>query len=933
MWLKRIGVATALVCWSGTAPAQSWNILDEVEYAQSLARFRMFDLAGEYLSSKQDGDLSTVDSLSLKYAGALIAKIAGEFAADDDARLGFLRNAITGYADFLDTADSSHDRYRSASTDLAEANRSLGRLLGELMARGEVGGSSRDEAEKAFRASIQQLDEEYNRRQAEFEDMDESTVEPEEYEQMRYAIFEPLFLRAQTYYDFAQLYNKSEFNREDYLTRALETAEELLWEIPTDSLQGLRIFYYQGLNYLELGDMDQALGYLEQVTDAEAGAPSFIEYNPDLHPSFVRQITELTEQAYLVLARHYNNEGSHSLAEEQLDVLDAYYEKYENRGVKRGDVGDACLLERGVALYRQGKAGGMELLEDVSQRHGTDEIGRLAANYITEILEGGSASGSIPPSTWITAAQNYVSEGQTFQAVEAYHQALAASDSLTDTNEQSRTRAQCWTQIGNLYRGQKRWVEASLAYREGFQSTSDEETRKSMGVAWFNSLTQRHKETKDAGDAQKKDAVMRQLGNLGLENMAFLLAKDDFEAAKVESEEGKRREAFKVAEQGFKSVKAGDNNYERSLIYLARCEAEVGDFDKAIKLLKDFEKRTQDKRYDPGFDPKKKQMREVAHTEATFYRAIYEGKRDNHKEALNVLDGFEDKFPGQEDFFSLVNYERIKAMLAADPPMVTEAENLYEAKKGGLLPVEAQYQMGKTLLDRGRKAVEAGDESGKELIKKGADFMFAFCEATGFDSFRNLRTAADAYREIEAWDLAERSYRKVLDVFRNDGRYREEIQQSVNRYLGETLLRRNEYQEAAPLYAQLVKLYENDLGVLRRAAECFGGRVDVVDRKPIEVPGSGDYEEAIKLWDKIVERGFLGEGQKYSPEWWEAKFYTIYSRYRARDISPEWRTQAKKIMQNLDSMVLAIYDPSEHSDLLGGSDWVKRYEYLRTQLR
>ena len=60
---------TALMFPLAPVGAQSWEILDEIDFAKSLARYRLFDFANEHLDNlERSGDLPGEDATSVIFA-------------------------------------------------------------------------------------------------------------------------------------------------------------------------------------------------------------------------------------------------------------------------------------------------------------------------------------------------------------------------------------------------------------------------------------------------------------------------------------------------------------------------------------------------------------------------------------------------------------------------------------------------------------------------------------------------------------------------------------------------------------------------------------------------------------------------------------------------------------------------------------------------
>lgn len=931
-----------LLLGSPLVSAQSWQILDEIDFAKNMARYRLFSLASDYLEQVGGQNLDGDDRLSLLYAKALVSRYGGDYSETADGRLNFYQASTDLYTEFLNKADPDHPRREEARRELATTHRNLGALRARMVQAGIDADNNKKAAETAFRECVKTLNTIFNESKADFDAYMEEADGLTEDQILAKTVeaYRPLSDIALAYYEWAQLYSPGEFNREDYFNKCIEAAEEFVWEVGTEPFISFRVYYYEALAYMKLGQLDQANTYLNFILNDETGLPIF--FGPDDDPAelpqvFVNELTSLIELCYLAIAENHNSSKEYEKTTQAAEKLQAFYTRFKSRGVKPTDSGDEVMLELGMAEFLMGKPGGMPRVQRVAEAHPNDAIGTKAKEYISTILQGGTGDIAtvIPPSIWMAGAETDLKDGKLMDSVDKYHRALGALDQIADEAERRTLALEAWNRIGSIYRGDGRLIEASLAFEQGLQiaaAMKDAEAVERLGVAWYNTLLARQRETKDKRDSRKKDEAMSRLAGMGIENMSFLVAKDDFEAARIlPVDSADRKAAFQKALSGLNDVKKGDINYERALVYQARSSAEQGDFADALKKLEHLEKHIADPKNAPGADRKKIQAREIAHTETTYYRATYLAELGRHDEVLEALKEFEAKFASQDKFFRGVNYLRLRALLGKQPPRLAEAEALYAAKKEGLLPEVSGFYLAQAYIDVGN-AEGTAEAQRKEYLKKGAGYLYAYCEASGFNSFRNLKAAADSYKAIGEWDQAIRVYAKLVDLYDGQAAYRDQIEQVVNLSMAESYLEKREFSSAAPLFKSLVKRFEGNKEILMKAGRCFGGWLDVTDGQCVEVPGSGDYKEAVEIWNTVLTKGFRPE-DKFTPEWFEVKFFTLYSRYRARQIDPSYFTGAQQLMENLFTSTLNFYKDEEIPKVIGGQDWMRRYNYLRDRLR
>jgi hypothetical protein len=146
----------------------------------------------------------------------------------------------------------------------------------------------------------------------------------------------------------------------------------------------------------------------------------------------------------------------------------------------------------------------------------------------------------------------------------------------------------------------------------------------------------------------------------------------------------------------------------------------------------------------------------------------------------------------------------------------------------------------------------------------------------------------------------------------------------------EILLENRNFIEAKPILLGLLEENPQDKKVLHLTAICLGGWLEERGGMFVEEPGTGDYcpdptlkmddishETALGIWNSLLA-GIESNGRKYSQEWWEAKFQTIYTRYRAGEVFPDQLHMAKAISNKMQ-----LFQP-----FMGGPDWKPRFKYM-----
>jgi tetratricopeptide (TPR) repeat protein len=929
-----------------------------------MARYRLFDLATEHIQRIEKGNISQDERNSCLYARAFIEKVGGDYDTTPEGRLSLLKAAIQHYTEFLGKIGADHKSADDARSEAASCQRALGAQLKELADAGTDPAANREAAVAAFRSAVKQLNELHNSRLKAVAAMpdEESSDAGDEAEgdaptrtakdEARIDAFESVYELAATYYEWAQLYPENDLERQGYLKKALEQTTTYTWELGAETIRSYDVNFIAGVANVGLNQLEDGLAMLEYNISDETGVPSVIAANEDLPAAVVGELTAMVEKTFLELARIYNRQSKFAETDKLEKRVDEFYKKFSARGAKRTSVGEMLLLEVGLARCQSGSAGGMKLLEDIAKRNQGNSVGQRAGELMAKVIRDAAVGGAggaakIPPSTWISAADASRNQNKLLDAIEAYHNALGAIDLVTDPKERGLVSVTCWSDIGSCYRGLSRNVEAAIAYQQGLAAASgvkdlDEELVQKVGISWYQALVSRFKETKTDADKKAKDGALRRLASdYKVRNTEYLVAVDEFNQAKVLPADKKeeRAKAFAEVAQKLGAIKDDDANYDRARVLLARCHGEQGDLDPkklevALHTLDAFDKYAAS--HEPPADKQRLINRDVSRTESVYYRSEYLAELKRHDAVLDVLKSFEKDFPKQVDFFPEVNYRKLIALLELKRFPEAEAHYFATTKRieaNELKPWRdtAGYYLAKGYLEAGPAESDAAKKA--SLLAKGAELMMAYCRATGYSSYINLLVVCETWAGLKEWPKAEEAYKKLIDVFGKEAQYKENIELRIRKTLAEVLVEQKKFTDAAPLYRDLAPRFGKDPSYVRAAALCYGGWVEIVDKKAVEVPGAGDYARAVEQWDMLLTL-WLKDEKKFTTPWFEAKFLSIYCRYRAKDADPAFMTQAVKVMESFKTAVWDFKkDEPDFVTTLGGPDWKRRWEYLFERVR
>ncbi|MFH2001155.1 MAG: hypothetical protein ABIK28_15850, partial [Planctomycetota bacterium] len=228
--------------------------------------------------------------------------------------------------------------------------------------------------------------------------------------------------------------------------------------------------------------------------------------------------------------------------------------------------------------------------------------------------------------------------------------------------------------------------------------------------------------------------------------------------------------------------------------------------------------------------------------------------------------------------------------------------------------------------------------------KMCAEYMFQHCDKSGFNSFTNLKNVCEWYKELGDLgepgftELARAKYELLIKEFEKNADYKEEIYSSVYRGYGEVLLKLQDFIAAKPIWLRLLNANKKSISVLRQTAHCLGGWLEYKDGNFIEIPGAGVYmpdpaegdrdpqkiylDTAIGIW-QYLRKGIEDSGEKYTPDWWEAKFNTVYACYRGGQQYPDQLEQTLRIIENQRLF----------REDMGGNEWRKKFSYIEKAIK
>ena len=883
-------------------------LADDVRFADNLARHRYFDLAADVLAGLRRGELSPVDRGTVDLATATVERKAGEAATDPDAQLRHHSAAIELLAGWAESGTpwANHPRRPDALAELA----------GALAARGRLRTAQRrpllDEPGDADRAeSLRQLAE------ADFALCDEvrdqlrdaclavaarrteagQTDEADAWQQRAAAT---LYDRALGAMDWAELGEA----REKHLQDAYSLLGDYQWEQPQESVGLYFAVHWQGVVRRRLGAKDEALALQQEVL----GRARWFWDNAQADPATAPYVAELFDRTWGEVASLQAEQGQEQAADETLDAMIAAHAAGH---VAFGAPGFEVLLGAADRLAAQGRhSRALDFVKLVADQGATGRPGEEARERLaTLITEAGGAGASA--AVLLAAARGLADRGD---FLEAGFQFTRAAGVLRDDAERAEFLVPAWLGAGRAYAAGKLPLQAALCFEFALDAALAQdgpaELREGAAMGMYDSFDRRAAETKDPFDKALRDEASARLIKLGIAaDLAFLKAREAFQAASERTP--KDPAAFLDALALLSAVAPDAPSHELSLVYQGRALAGAGRPEEALAAFDRLLARAADPALAPA-SAEARARRELALGLALHDKAdvLLSAAVARPAEALAVLDGFEQKLPGQAALIEGVKFQRVLARaLRGEVDAAAEAiADLATFRPGSSYLRLAWFRLSDALLRAHDAARTRGEGPAADaLLLRAADALWNSAELAGFPSFPNLLSTGEWYTRARRGDLAQRSYLKALEIFGKEGSS-VPAEQLDDARLGLALSWNQtlDFGRATPLWKELEARRPTDSRVLVGAARGYGGWLTTgPDGAVAEVPGSGDYADAVRVWTRLFASA--QSSAQHQRIWWESKLGILYAQYRSGAADPAALSTARHALDNL-SLLYPDYD-------------------------
>ena len=858
----------------------AWLLRDDVQFAEDLARYRFFDLAFEEVDRLKGRTLDTQAAGTLAFHEARILKRASESTADGGRQLDFLTRAIDLLADWArpGTAYVYHERRPEALEDLASLLQARGLLRAQQM---KAAGSpdARSEAQLAADKDYQQAEDVLTALQREYgalAEAAEAAGRADAAARLKEKASLTLYNRGLNNLQWADVAKDAEFRLES----ARDALVDYQWELEEEKLSQYFALHYQGVVLRKLG---QSADALEVQRDVIEKAQYWWDNSlATADPVSAAYIAELFDRTWGETANLQADTGDVDAGDA---TITAMMEKHTKAKLALGRPGWQVLLawaERLQGLGRQGRAS--EILKQVADGAATLSEGERARDLLASIATSGSGALQGSASVLMAAAKGLFDRKDFAEAAFMYEQAGAG---LLTPEDRKSFGVAAWLGAGRALGSVQRHLEAGLAFERALDAAAaaglDADTQNALAMEMYNAYDRRAKETGDAFDRGLKARVLERVTKLGVgSDLSFYEAKERFDEAAAK--EPPDPALYEQALAAFRAVPDSAGSHERALVYAARCAQGAGRVDEALAGYDAMLKRAADPALVPQ-DAPSRTRREVALGEALYYKAdlLLSDAVARPADALKLLEGLEGRLPSQAGFIESGKYQRALAwtQLGELDKAAAAIEDLKAFRADSSYLRAAWFKLSNALVAASdAAAAKKDDKAAQALLLRAADALWSSAELSGFPSFANVLSAGDWYARAGDPVKAARSYGKALEVFDKPGTAVTVAQLDQAR-LGsaQALTAQRDFAHAQPIWKDLVTRTPNNPVIMRGAARSFGGWLE---RGPggelVEVEGSGDYEDAIRIWGEIAAR--LPASSRYAPEWWESRLGLVYAEYR-----------------------------------------------------
>ncbi|HTF90268.1 MAG TPA: hypothetical protein VK843_17770 [Planctomycetota bacterium] len=915
-------LCTVLVTLAAALPLRAQNndalIRQDIDYARGLAASWGFtDMAEAVVARLEKANPSGKLGDDVQLLKCDIYAISANRVSDHAKRDELLKTALTSYDQYVTSHPSAANKER-AEASYVDTALNYGRSL--TMAAEEAAGAELEAIKKTLQESLTKAVAKTGELQTEMESKETRTEEEDR------QLFELVMNRGALLLLIARSQSDGTFNYAQAKT-AYEHVVDMAGET---SSAGLRAFIGVGDVYLAQGKPKDAYDCYVFVGDVAIprDAAVWAEELKDLPPEEVQRRFALLQLATpgtinalmaagdapkacaegMRMLNVWNHEGLELIPpygyQSLLGIVGALNDAggFIGGDLKAGTVewfAGAEAMQAKFPQKRQQRSAldlALALAQQVNDENRGNSYGARAQRLIGELIEQPGVE--VSPDILIEAARGKANDRDFLGAITGYKRVMTAVESA-DTAVRAEYTPKVLNAIGRCYIGLDRPLEAALVFQEAVTTfAGDPEFDPLNANGFLNAANQLKRKIK--GDtvidalSTAADAAKLKFPGEG-SGAGDILYGQAARAYDGEKDYAKARELFK-------SVPPDAESYEKALVYIGVCEYQLGreskEFAAAIKAFDDYlNKYLKDPAHVLGATEMRKEARRgEATATAVFYWGtceylMAEADKGDWKKVVDILKGYETRFPTQDKFgpaamlrviiayYHLGNqaevdatYAKMRERFPTDRSTVTAALEIYDM-------LDVDY---KKVKDSKEPAEEA---KAKALLLKMAQYLEFANQNASTPTFKNLRAESQLWMELEDWAKAEALLVKLKDKF-SSGPDAEDVTKYVLPDLGIAYFRQQKMKEAVEVLGPLVDENKASAKHTLIYARALSGYAEQTfeDGKPKSmrviagIGGEAGFTRAEELYARLLEtEKNRAEGGAWQRGWLDIKFDQIYS--------------------------------------------------------
>lgn len=500
-------------------------------------------------------------------------------------------------------------------------------------------------------------------------------------------------------------------------------------------------------------------------------------------------------------------------------------------------------------------------------------------------------------------------------ALEGYYAVLTRMDTMEEADRKP-FGAEVHAGIAACLRAQDRMWEAGMAYLEAIENWRDPEwdLRNARGM---KSSIQTFARTLGIEEAPEIKRLLTQADNWiiefadgeGTDVILFRQAMTAFD-----------RKDYDEALEKFRQIEPGQTPHDPSQVMIGRCLLQKGDVSDAVKHWTEY---VDTFAKDPSNQPESPSLidaRQEGLARATYYIAkVLHSAATKRFEASNgedaarfqsVVDRIRDfatTFRGNDSVVPVVDsllvdsYAKLGQAKEASEVVERMKRDYPESRFTGAAAIDLyrtyEAKREKLMAAEGDKDEEAIDA----LTRDMANALALANEIDADPGYANLNAEAQLWMDLAEFEKARTAFERLINKFQGDSTYGERIVKYATVNLAEILLELGEPNEAKALLEPHVFGPDATLTTTRPVilvATAMLGQVVGSGTQVKQTPGAGGTDEQ---FDFITKRLNTIEGSldKWSCEWYEAKFTTAYAYYVWGQRDDRKKEFAKAIVDNI----------------------------------